>query len=536
MQSTVDFPIVINPRKGERATLYDADGNAYIDFGFVGTDNFGFGTSAPGFYMQNNSSYNNLTNNTGWSNSSVGVYVLTSLFNNFTDWTGVSDTNTGFAFNEVNYSIVNNTFGSSRTWVGFQLQNSLYNTVLNSNGTTSTSANGGIRILTSSFNNLTNAVGTGLSGTGIVLTTSGDDNLLANSTGQANSRNTLNGTIGASNTSRGISISGGNNNTVDCRGASMVGKNNSGGAGTDYAIYTGTANNTIMNCVISNYSYGLYVDGADNSSFISNNISTSSTFGSPIILRFTADGQLLANNTLNSMWTPALSLNNSAPSSSFNNITNNTLISSTYYALFMNSSQNNTIEGNVLDSTASIPLYMENSSHSRIYNNTFVSAGSTLVHLTAASGNNTFYWNNFTATSGLYVNDTNSSADASLQQFANHYNSTIGGVAAGNIWGQVLDGVNNGSIAITGSNPSPWPALFYGDAGANYPFNNTQYTDAKLLGNVTDWGPLVPPPAALACGALSSAGTTYTMTENLVRIGGEGTCFTVTSPAESTSA
>lgn len=45
VQSTVDFPIVINPRKGERATLYDADGNAYIDFGFVGTDNFGFGST-----------------------------------------------------------------------------------------------------------------------------------------------------------------------------------------------------------------------------------------------------------------------------------------------------------------------------------------------------------------------------------------------------------------------------------------------------------------------------------------------------------
>lgn len=41
--TTVVHNIVIDPTRGTNCTLYDAQGNSYLDFGFVGTDNFGFG-------------------------------------------------------------------------------------------------------------------------------------------------------------------------------------------------------------------------------------------------------------------------------------------------------------------------------------------------------------------------------------------------------------------------------------------------------------------------------------------------------------
>lgn len=45
VRTTVDHDIVIDPERGEGVTLYDADGNAYLDFGFVGADTFGFGSA-----------------------------------------------------------------------------------------------------------------------------------------------------------------------------------------------------------------------------------------------------------------------------------------------------------------------------------------------------------------------------------------------------------------------------------------------------------------------------------------------------------
>ena len=106
------------------------------------------------------------------------------------------------------------------------------------------------------------------------------------------------------------------------------------------------------------------------------------------------------------------------------------------------------------------------------------------MNIDAPSGNNTFYWNNFTNTSGLYVQDLNGS---------NYYNSSFGG----NFWFNVL----NGSINITSlpQTASTYPNVqgspvfignWCGTAGANcYPYNNT--TSVKVVGNVQDWLPLV---------------------------------------------
>ena len=199
--------------------------------------------------------------------------------------------------------------------------------------------------------------------------------------------------------------------SVDCQGKSIIGTNTTG----TYGIYSTQFNTTIKSCIISNFTYDIYLSGATNGSFI--------------------------NNTL-------------------------------------------------------IP-------------NTANTNG--LVYLTSASYWNTFYWNNFTNTSGHYVQDLNGS---------NYYNATTsGGTNEGNIWYNVM----NGSVQIQGSALSGYgSSLYIGNTGTGYPYNNT--TSSMVLGKVVDWAPLT---NTLGCGALTSTGSTYTMNSNLAI--SSANCFNITA-------
>ena len=142
---------------------------------------------------------------------------------------------------------------------------------------------------------------------------------------------------------------------------------------------------------------------------------------------------------------------------------------------------------NIISSNNSTALYSSTSGNSIFVNNTFttLNASSPEVLLVSCT-NDTFYWNNFTNTSGLYVNDSSG---------ANYYNTSINGQPAGNIWFNVM----NGSIKMNGSVPSPFTGLYYASSGTGYPYNNTtsqQGTLYKLAGNVTDYAPLVYMPPA----------------------------------------
>ncbi len=151
-------------------------------------------------------------------------------------------------------------------------------------------------------------------------------------------------------------------------------------------------------------------------------------------------------------------------------------------------------------------------SNSVIANSTFLSTGgaSTLVLLSTGSIGNTFYWNNFTQTSGLYVNDSSGS---------NYFNATINGNPEGNIWANVM----NGSVNITGTSiSSGFSGLYRGATGAGYPYNSTN-SQGKLSGAVADYAPLTPyqeptqqaPSISLNLPASNTAQSTRTISVNL---------------------
>ncbi|MEM4555144.1 MAG: right-handed parallel beta-helix repeat-containing protein, partial [Candidatus Anstonellaceae archaeon] len=144
-------------------------------------------------------------------------------------------------------------------------------------------------------------------------------------------------------------------------------------------------------------------------------------------------------------------------------------------------------------------------------NNTISNATLALVYIDSNATANVFSLNNFTNTSGYYVQDLNGS---------NHYNTTINGVPAGNIYFNVI----NGSVHIVGSVPSVFPGLFYGSAGFGYPYSQAT-SQGKVSGNVYDYGPLTN--ISTLCMELKVPNSVYTLNAN-ASINGS-TCFVVSA-------
>lgn len=226
----------------------------------------------------------------------------------------------------------------------------------------------------------------------------------------------------------------GGNNTIDCLGSSIVG----GGLGNTYGIHLNASNGVVRNCNISNHDGGIHFEGAPNSSIANSNISSfSGTFSTVEI--YGSNNVTVTNTNSTSLAATGFDIQNS-------NLT--TIINSTGtgnnggYGIGLIGSNNGTYINNTL-SDSDIPF-------------------STEVNIDANSGNNTFYWNNFTNTSGSYVNDLNG---------GNFYNATTqNGTNEGNIWFNVMDN----SVNILGINISAYsPNLYIGVSGTGYPYNAT---------------------------------------------------------------
>ena len=426
--------------------------------------------------------------------NSYGMYIRTSanatISNVYSEAHGYRacefDTSTGATFTN---GVCNNTGGQA----GFFID-SINVTIINVTGYSNTQY--GIHSNTARTNiTLINCTGVSNSSIGLELDTP-NSNVI--------------GTIGNSTSGSAIYISGGNV-SLDCRGRTIVGTNTS----TTSGIYTTQFNTTIKNCNIRNFPYGINLVGATNGTFTNDTVFTSTT-GAAAMYVSSGSGNVFSDLILNATGasSPALyrtgGVNgvmtritaDSAQSDAvqaYNGvgaiIANSTLISrsATGYAKRMN---------NVTSATA--------------INITFINtAGGGLVYLNASSANNTFCLSNFSATSGLYVNDTNGS---------NFYNCSYNGLNQGNAWADVI----NNSVVVYGINSSSISGLYIGNTGAGYPYNITK--SSKFSCNFTGCADYAPLTSNLlsACRDLNESGTVYNLTYSTTAL--NTTCFAVKAP------
>lgn len=327
------------------------------------------------------------------------------------------------------------------------------------------------------------------------------------------------------------------NVTLDCNGFSLTGGNASG----NFAIYTNQFNTTIKNCIISNFSTGLYLNRTLNASI--SNVSSFSTCGKAGG-DFNGDGIYMEYANFSTISRVNVSSLASAGIRIVSSSCNNTIISSTAYAgsdigiYFDSGSNNNTISNtsvssasgkalgmalslrntfsdSTFSSATSYPVWLfAVSNGNRFVNNTFISTGgaANLVFLDntgGASTGNYFALNNFTSTSGYYVSDASGS---------NFLNYTVNGINQGNIYHNVM----NGSVNISGLVGSSVSGLYV----SSTMYNSTS-SGSKVTSNIMDYAPLTANPAQLNCSQLSIANAAYAMTSSIAVNG--ATCLNITA-------
>ena len=356
--------------------------------------------------------------------------------------------------------------------------------------------------------NMTNIVafGKGTNGRGLYLSSSGYNTInnatvysgTSNSLGitGVSSNNNINGITISSVAESAIYIDGGPNTSIDCQGKTIIGTNTSGA----YGIYSSQFNTTIRNCNISNFSTAIGFIGAtngliDNVSLYSTRATDYAANGEGLYLATGANGNTIRNSYIWSAQGYA-SVMSAADNNVFTNVTtiaatktgwtpqnaDNNTISGSYIEgkgtegaiLLWGSALNNVVENNTINAAGGPTGILMGSSActgNRFRNNTIANA-TTLILLNSLISNNTFCLNNFTATSGYYINDTNGS---------NSY--TCNG--EGNIYADVM----NGSVNVEGFQASSIPGLYKGMSGTGYPYSAV--TSAKISGaGVIDSAPL----------------------------------------------
>lgn len=382
-----------------------------------------------------------------------------------------------------------------------------------------------IALHTSSNSNVSNVNASSVYGSGIVIRTSANSNIVKDSFFHSG------GTSAGAVAGVFLLSAGGAPQYNTVRNVTAIATGSSGSVGVYFAL---GSNNNLSNSTISatGTSVGVQADQGATGNLIANSTITTTS----------GAGVFLTSSTLNivkdSNITTTLGAGISTISSN-NNITGNIINTTSGTAILaVGAITGMTIANNIVNSSAggmalnisgglgrhliannsfwgtnaTMPIFnLRNSSNSTVVNNTFFNAGAGgLVFLNSSSGNNTFWLNNFTGTSGYFVNDTNHS---------NYYNNST----EGNIWADVM----NGSVMVAGSSGSAaYTSLFIGTQGQGYPYNNSTSRGTKIYGNITDYYPLTP--YDFVCGMnLSTANTNYTLKGN-VQVNGTN-CLNVTA-------
>ncbi|MFA6907249.1 MAG: right-handed parallel beta-helix repeat-containing protein, partial [Candidatus Micrarchaeia archaeon] len=488
--------------------LYSASGsnNAFSNFNATVT-------TANAVYL-NAGANNNLSNFRVAATSNYAVFFSSSSNNTVSNLSATVTSSYGIYLSSSHYNRISNLNITATTGNGIQCLSSSNNTFSNVN-TTATGSNGnGVYFDTCSNSTFSGVNATATTGAAVYIT-GGSGNAFSTlnataTTGRAiylisSYFNRFTNATATATTGRVINLQSASNNTFF--------NVNSTSTSTGRAIYsTGASDNTFSNMNVAAQTFAIWFATSCINNTFANITSSGGTYGV-----FLATG--VNYNTFSNLAASTTAGTAIYVSDSSSNIFSNTTATATAAggrAIGISGGSNNTVANSTAATNTSVALTIETASNSNtIVNTTLISTNQSgiLLNISPDSSGNTFYWNNFTATSGYYAADLNGS---------NYYNATTPiGQNEGNIWYNVA----NGSVNITGLAFSSLSGLFIGNAGTGYPYNNTT-AGGKLLGNVADWAPLTDqgPPQ---CAAISTPGQIYTLQTNISASG--ATCFNITA-------
>jgi len=314
-----------------------------------------------------------IANSNIYSSSSIGLYASGAILNLIIANTTSNASSTAIYVGGTNILITNST-GIARAGSGYgiRLSGTSGGTVLNSQAI---GANAYAMLMQSSANNnlIANTTFTS-TGSGIGLGTSGT----------ANNNTFINISVSASGS--GFYIDGGQNNSIDCAGRSMVGGNQS----SSYGVYSNQTNTTVKNCNISNFATGIYFNGADNGTIDNVTAYTTKTGdtgvnGEGIYINNGANFNTIANSNFTSVNGRGIFI---YQASNNNQIINSTGNSTSDIGITATISYNNTITNSAGISTSGYGIRLLSEVGDKIINTTAYSAATHAIWITGTSNNN----------------------------------------------------------------------------------------------------------------------------------------------------
>lgn len=184
-------------------------------------------------------------------------------------------------------------------------------------------------------------------------------------------------------------------------------------------------------------------------------------------------------------------------------------------AVYSNAGISNLTNFTAVSTSTGEPMLFQSAVGNLVVNGTFIqdTATGNLVDIESGSGQNTFYWCDFTDTTGMYVNDTSGTGI--------YFSNGALSPDEGNMWANVL----NGSVIEFGTTPSVgFPFLTIGAPN---------YTDARSQGKtkgVSDQAPLTSQigTCVTTCGTFLSGYQTYYLCNDVSAAGSD--CFDFAAP------
>ncbi len=487
----------------QNSTVLNSNGTSKLSTGieFGGTSNSSIINSsgqcplATGLGIYLSSAHDNtIINSFGYSYGYSGIMLYISHRNRIINSTGNSTNNAGITIsNGAAHNVFNGTIAASVTNRGIYIPEGNNNTIdcqgraITGGGSSYgihlySAASGNTTIINCNISNFQYGIyahsgtsgnrveNTNASGTiGIFLYTSTKDNQITNTIGSGTSfgiavgtsaRNLIANSTGYGGSSYGISFYDVSHSTIiNSTGLSNTGSGARVHSSTPYV----SSNNTISNATLfSNSSSAISLLNSNSTNIASSNLITEASDVEAVRIENSIGNIISGCQISGKSNSGAVQFRQN---SSYNTIANSTI--------------------NAKDGTLGLALFSGSNTFNTFINNTIENA-TTLLYLDNNASGNLFYWNNFTSTSGLYVNDLNGN---------NYWNSSVGG----NVWHNVV----NQSVPINSTPPAlaNWSAnSFIG----NYPPELLPYNSTTSLGKVVgvaDHMPIVfvSMPAFLSC-------------------------------------
>jgi len=226
------------------------------------------------------------------------------------------------------------------------------------------------------------------------------------------------------------------NKVFDCQGHEING-NGVQDVWPDSGIYlSGKTGNTIRNCIISAFDYGIYLHSSSNNDLVNDSANS---------------------NRLSGVFLEA--------SSNYNNIINDSAENNSYYGFYLYSSSNNSLENNIAENNYQGFIIFSNSNNNDLIHNTANNNGYGGIYLYASLANNLIE-NNASYNSGYYE------ASGIYLLFSNG-NNLLGNNASNNGWyGVWLASSSGNNLSTNFANNNGWHGFYTPQSSSNNNLTN----------------------------------------------------------------